>query len=45
MTDQNKVPEKPNPLPEKTVKELDGRGGLNPTRYEDWEIKGKCVDF
>lgn len=25
--------------------EVDGRGGLEPTRYEDWEIKGITVDF
>lgn len=26
-------------------KEVDGRGGLEPTRYDDWEIKGLTVDF
>lgn len=26
-------------------KEIDGRGGLEPTRYDDWEIKGLTVDF
>jgi hypothetical protein len=25
--------------------EVDGRGGLEPTRYEDWEIKGITSDF
>lgn len=25
--------------------EVSGRGGLEPTRYEDWEIKGLTVDF
>lgn len=25
--------------------EVDGRGGLEPTRYNDWEIKGLTVDF
>ena len=25
--------------------EVAGRGGLEPTRYEDWEIKGLTVDF
>lgn len=25
--------------------EIGGRGGLNPVRYGDWEIGGKCVDF
>jgi hypothetical protein len=22
-----------------------GRGGLNPTRYGDWEKNGRCIDF
>ena len=26
-------------------REIDGRGGLEPTRYEDWEIKGIACDF
>lgn len=25
--------------------EVEGRGGLEPTRYDDWEIKGLTVDF
>lgn len=25
--------------------EVDGRGGLEPTRYEDWEVKGLTSDF
>jgi hypothetical protein len=25
--------------------ERDGRGGLDPVRYADWEIKGRAVDF
>ncbi len=25
--------------------EVGGRGGLDPTRYGDWEKNGKCVDF
>ena len=54
MTDKNKAPEKDHidsdqavstKKPEKPVKEINGRGGLEPTRYDDWEIKGKCVDF
>lgn len=27
------------------AKELNGRGGLEPTRYDDWEIKGLTSDF
>ncbi|KZL20152.1 hypothetical protein PsAD2_01639 [Pseudovibrio axinellae] len=26
-------------------KELDGRGGLDPARYNDWEVKGITSDF
>lgn len=26
-------------------KEIGGRGGLDPTRYGDWEIKGIACDF
>lgn len=26
-------------------KEVDGRGGLDPVRYDDWEIKGLTSDF
>lgn len=26
-------------------KEIDGRGGLEPVRYGDWEIKGLAADF
>jgi hypothetical protein len=27
------------------IKETGGPKGPDPTRYGDWEIKGKCVDF
>jgi hypothetical protein len=26
-------------------KEIGGRKGPDPTRYGDWEINGRCVDF
>lgn len=26
-------------------KELNGRGGLEPVRYDDWEVKGIASDF
>lgn len=38
---QDQKPEKPQDKP----KEIGGRGGLDPVRYGDWEIGGKCVDF
>ncbi|WP_078059664.1 DUF1674 domain-containing protein [Xanthomonas massiliensis] len=34
-----KVDPKPEP------KEIGGRGGLDPTRYGDWEKNGRCIDF
>jgi hypothetical protein len=27
------------------AKELGGRGGLDPARYGDWEVKGIACDF
>ena len=26
-------------------REVQGRGGLEPVRYEDWEVKGLATDF
>lgn len=31
-------------LPE-NPREIGGRGGLEPTRYGDWEKNGRCIDF
>ena len=33
--------------PQKTVqpKEIGGPPGPEPTRYGDWEKKGRCIDF
>lgn len=28
-----------------TAKEIGGRGGKDPARYGDWEIKGRTIDF
>ncbi|WP_347989170.1 succinate dehydrogenase assembly factor 4 [Methylomonas sp. AM2-LC] len=27
------------------IQEVNGPKGLEPTRYGDWERKGRCVDF
>ena len=35
------VEQKPEPKPQETG----GPKGLEPTRYNDWEHNGKCVDF
>jgi hypothetical protein len=29
----------------KPPKEIGGPSGPEPTRYGDWEIKGRCIDF
>jgi len=33
------------PKAEAQPKEIGGRGGLDPTRYGDWEKAGRCIDF
>ena len=30
---------------EDAPREIGGRGGLDPTRYGDWEKAGRCIDF
>jgi hypothetical protein len=35
------VPDRPAEQP----REIGGRGGLDPTRYGDWEKAGRCIDF
>ncbi len=30
---------------QESAKEINGRGGLDPARYGDWEIKGITSDF
>jgi hypothetical protein len=49
---KDKVEEKSSSLPhdvdsKSTIKskELNGRKGLEPTRYGDWEKDGRCIDF
>ena len=33
------------PADDTRPKEVGGRGGLDPTRYGDWEKGGRCIDF
>jgi hypothetical protein len=33
------------PARDNTTPEIGGREGPEPTRYGDWEVKGRCVDF
>ncbi len=45
MSDQDVPPaERPEPKPE-PEKEIGGPTGPEPTRYGDWEKKGRCFDF
>jgi hypothetical protein len=32
-------------LPPRSVREIGGREGPDPTRYGDWEKGGRCIDF
>jgi hypothetical protein len=32
-------------VPKAMPKEIGGPQGPEPTRYGDWEINGRCVDF
>ena len=38
----------PSPQPDavdRTIVEVGGRDGPEPTRYGDWEKNGRCIDF
>lgn len=35
----------PKPIVEGEVEEIGGPKGLDPTRYGDWTVNGRCVDF
>jgi hypothetical protein len=50
--DERKEKQEPSPKPAEkpaakpaATKEIDGRKGPEPTRYGDWEVNGRCVDF
>ena len=42
---ENKSNNKKNKNKNKKVKEIGGPKGLEPTRYGDWEVKGRVSDF
>lgn len=33
------------PTPDEKIEEVGGPKGLEPTRFGDWERKGRCIDF
>lgn len=39
------TPETTRPNADPVPKEIGGPRGLEPTRYGDWERKGRCIDF
>jgi hypothetical protein len=50
--DERKEKQEPTPKPAEkpaakpaATEEVGGRKGLDPTRYGDWEVNGRCVDF
>jgi hypothetical protein len=45
--DQNPIPKPPETKPPEPAmpKEIGGPKGPEPTRYGDWEQKGRCTDF
>jgi len=43
-SEESKADDNP-PEQEASPKEIGGRGGLDPTRYGDWEKAGRCIDF
>ncbi len=48
ITKQQIQPQQDRPLEnseEKNAEEIGGPKGPEPTRYGDWEKKGRCVDF
>jgi hypothetical protein len=50
--DERKEKQEPSPKPAEkpaakpaATKEIGGRKGPDPTRYGDWDVNGRCVDF
>jgi hypothetical protein len=35
----------PAAVPASVVRESGGRDGPEPTRFGDWELRGRCIDF
>ena len=45
---ENPDPGHPSPAvsaPEPSEHEVGGREGPEPTRFGDWELRGRCIDF
>jgi len=48
-TPEDSLPSKPpadiKPDDAKPPREIGGREGPEPTRFGDWELRGRCIDF
>jgi hypothetical protein len=44
-TDEAQAPSAESVPASPVAEEIGGRGGLEPTRYGDWEKNGRCIDF
>jgi hypothetical protein len=45
---ENAIPELPTAPPAQPAeapREVGGREGPEPTRFGDWELRGRCIDF
>jgi hypothetical protein len=42
---ETKQPADPPPAKDPKPAEIGGRKGPDPTRYGDWELNGRCIDF
>jgi len=45
VTEEQADPKQVKPVPKPMPKEIGGVTGPEPTRYGDWEHKGRCTDF
>jgi hypothetical protein len=41
----SKLPADVKPDDAKSPREIGGREGPEPTRFGDWELRGRCIDF
>jgi hypothetical protein len=44
-SNSDSISQKDQSIEDSSPKEFGGPKGPNPTRYGDWERKGRCVDF
>jgi len=44
-TDEPVPADQPAAAPAPQAREVGGRDGPEPTRFGDWELRGRCIDF